>query len=235
MPAKKFCHPVAPANLHEMVGRVACVSLPRSGHHLLIRILVKLYRFRFGYCGFYDHRKGDSCCGVFPCARPDITLAKQHDFGLDMPVPTDRPLLVQYREFDEAVVSNFELHLNTDARPDNTAAEFRRFARKEATRYRAFVVKWITSTLEVPRLVVEYNRMTGDPVATVKDVTSFLNDTRFDDLIPSVIAEIDHISSRGGEAVVAKGAGVANRRKVEQFRFYDLGFFEEVTAHAHGR
>lgn len=219
------------AEADDMVYPVACVSLPRSGHHLLVRLLFGLYKRRFGYCAYY-HRKDrpPECCGRFPCAQPRITMAKQHDFKLTEPVPTDRPIIVQYRRFDEAVVSNFELHARHH--PD-TAEEFRKFARRWAKVYSGFVTKWVEAPVTSRRLIIRYDRLTEHPAETMRELTSFLKDTRFDDRIPALVERIDHVSSSGGKPNVTKGAGVVNLRSVEGFRFYNRALFKRLNAVAY--
>ena len=98
--------------------RVIGVSWPRSGHHLLVRLLTLYFGETFRYCDFYGGV--DNCCKTAPCTRADIHLAKSHDFDLALPQIADRKYLIQYRDFVPSVVSNFELHVRNGA-PDTRA------------------------------------------------------------------------------------------------------------------
>lgn len=213
----------------DMVHPVACVSLPQSGHDLLVRLLFSLYRRRFGYCPGYRKDPPRECCGQFPCTQPRITIAKQHDFKLNQPVPTDRPIIVLYRRFDEAVVSNFEVRARHQ--PD-TAKEFRKFAKRWAKFYSRFVTKWVEEPAATRKLIIRYERLTEHPTETMREVTAFLKDTRFDDRIPTVVGGIDHFSA-GGKPDVTDRAGVVNFQSVESFRFYDRSLFKRLNAVAY--
>ena len=79
------------------------VSYPRSGHGLLAEFLIRYFGPSFSYCEYYGH------CRQAPCANPHNHFQKNHDFGLALPVPRDRPLLIQYRNPLYSIASNFAL------------------------------------------------------------------------------------------------------------------------------
>src|SRR5687768_10588784 len=87
------------------------VSIPRSGHNLVVRLLQALFPLDLFYCEFYDVR---GCCQAVPCARRGalpITFQKTHDFELN--VPTDVPgavYVILHRVPVPAVLSAREIY-----------------------------------------------------------------------------------------------------------------------------
>lgn len=70
--------------------RLQGVSLPRSGHHLLERILRKYFQTDRIYCDYYY------CCQSVPC-RKKKPFSKHHDLNLNLPVEEDVTYIVQFR------------------------------------------------------------------------------------------------------------------------------------------
>ena len=101
-------------------------SIPRSGHHLVEKIL--FLDERFWYC---EHYTPHTCCGSFPCLKPllnnkisggqwaarsaktaKIIYVKSHDHDLEDINFTNRQAiktLVQYRNPIASIISNYEL------------------------------------------------------------------------------------------------------------------------------
>jgi hypothetical protein len=72
---------------------VAGVSWPRSGHHLLVRMLKSYFGKVFEYCEFYEPQQ---CCKQFPCARRGVVhFSKNHDFDGTANRLRDVPLIIQ--------------------------------------------------------------------------------------------------------------------------------------------
>jgi len=97
-------------------GYIQCVSIPRSGHHLLVDTLLKYYSgdidfsinqglkgtnpqnycepIRAGdfcYCAFYK------CCQSVPCAKGTTNCQKNHDLDLDLEYNPEWKYIIQYR------------------------------------------------------------------------------------------------------------------------------------------
>ncbi|MDX2171170.1 MAG: sulfotransferase [Deltaproteobacteria bacterium] len=92
------------------VTRLIGASIPRSGHHFLVRLLQGCLGDAFRFCEFYTPA---NCCAQVPCARVTaarVSLQKNHDFDLRLPatVPGAR-YVVQYRNAVDAVLSDREL------------------------------------------------------------------------------------------------------------------------------
>ncbi len=222
---KLVFQPADPATAYPFV---ACVHWPRSGHHLLVRLLGAILGERFGYCSFYGHQHDKRCCGSFPCTTPGISFAKQHDIGFNWPVPKDgRPLLVQYRRFDEAVLSSFEVRLSQNLLSD-TAEDFRALAVEHAKTYRRFVAKWVER--DIPnRHVLRYNDLIERPHETMVAVLALFGAEDHADRIEAAVASVDHVTRKGGGHVIQRSRGVVNESNVHSFRFYDEAFFARLA------
>ena len=149
------------------------VSWPRSGHHLLARLLRLYYGPTFTYCGFYGQ---PDCCGQVPCARAgEIRYSKNHDFDGSLPQDASSRYLIQTRAFAPSVVSNFELYLREGGSDD--AASFARFASAQFTAYRAFQDKWVTSDFAQSQTVIPYEALIRDPAMALTYALSSFGDT----------------------------------------------------------
>lgn len=200
---------------------VAGISWPRSGHHLLVRILQAYFGHRFRYCEFHGPKL--DCCRRFPCQR-GMTFTKNHDF--DDVHPGNVPCLIQYREFLPSVVSGFELMVR-DGAPD-TPETFRRYALRRAGEYRYFLRKWCHESEN--RLVIKYENLTRDPVMWAVKAAEFFHDGPVD---PEVMAQI--VNSCDGQKIDYgrvswnRTMGVRDTRDITKFRYYDHGFFTELA------
>lgn len=205
------------------------VSWPRSGHHLLARLLRLYYGPTFIYCGFYGQA---GCCGHAPCIRAgQVRYSKNHDFDGTLPQDTGCSTLIQTRAFAPSVVSNFELYLREGGCDD--AGSFARFASAQFTAYRAFQDKWVTSDLARRQTVISYEDLIRDPANALTVALS-----AFDDRPPNparIGAAIDQVD---GEEVAHRrirprpNAGVHAPRDVTQFRHYDarlFGYLDKLT------
>jgi len=113
---------------------ILCVTYPRSGHHLLVNMLLKYFSRDieypdtddsrispngvndevitaggFNYCEFYGH------CNSVPCSDPRTNFQKNHDFELRLRKDRNRKHIVQYRHPLNALISLYEARLETRA------------------------------------------------------------------------------------------------------------------------
>ncbi|MGE0492525.1 MAG: sulfotransferase [Vulcanimicrobiota bacterium] len=153
--------------------RAICVSFPRSGHHLLVRLLWDYFNGpgpvsthpepnrAFVYCSYYGH------CHQVPCSLPETNFQKHHD--LDLSLATDLPCLVQVRSPLPALRSYYQL-FEEGRLPRLEAEDWDTFARRGLAYHLAFCHKWL------PRagLVVSYESMLADPEATLSRVIEWL-------------------------------------------------------------
>lgn len=215
---------------------VANVSWPRSGHHLLMRLLSAYFGPRFGYCEYHGPRETPEipCCGAFPCRKRGlISMSKNHDFDLSSPVPTGCAIIVQWREPLAAIQSEFELALR--AGQEDTAASFAAFAEKRASAYRRFMAKWLEAPIE-NRLAVEYDELVADPRSILADALTLWGEVEPDtQRLSEAIATVPHVSVSDRAVHVRDGIGVRAERRVEAFRHYDPALFDRIREIALGK
>ena len=206
---------------------------------MLERILRAYFGEEFGYC---EHYLPQGCCKSFPCQRNTIHFSKNHDFNLEIERPAALPCIVQYREFLPALVSSFELQL-FNGRPD-TEEGFRSNALYAAEQYVGFVRKWVGHTpkqrrlmrkfgafsREAPTLVIRYEDLVAQPMRQLSSAISFFDtDSRVDrDRLRTIIQSIAGLTMVNGQWVAIENLGVKDRRRVEEFRFYDFEFFDQL-------
>ncbi|UWR24421.1 hypothetical protein [Sulfitobacter sp. S190] len=205
------------------MDRVIGVSWPRSGHHLLVRLLTLYFGSGFRYCDYYGGV--ENCCKAVPCTRPDIHLSKSHDFDLQLPQIEGRKYLIQYRNFVPSVVSNFELHVRNGGA--DTPESFRNFASQQFDAYRAFTNKWITSDFAANQLQIEYDQLQGDPQNGLARAAEWLHPGVPIDpaRIADAVARVDGERIERGRVTPLAGAGVHSARRIEDFRFYAAPLF----------
>ncbi len=198
------------------------VSWPRSGHHLLARLLRLYIGPTFTYCGFYGQA---GCCGQAPCSRAgDIRYSKNHDFDGALPQDASRCYLIQTRAFTPSVVSNFELYLREGGQDD--AASFARFASAQFTAYRAFQDKWVQSGFARSQTVIPYEALLRDPAgALAYALSSFGDSTPDPDRLRAAIAHVDGEEVAERRITPRPRTGVHAPRDVTQFRHYDAHLF----------
>ena len=215
---------------------VANVSWPRSGHHLLVRLLQGTFGPLFGYCEHYQPRKAEPspCCGAFPCRRAGlIHMSKQHDFDLTAHLPEDVPVVVQYRGFVASAISQFEMTTGEGGTPD-TAAAFRTFSSAMVPGYRGFMARWVESPRE-RRVTIAYEDLVADPVTEARKVLDLYGMGAMAPHLRRAAKRVKAATYVDGKEEVQAERGVKDDRDVTQFRHYDPALFDRLTAEAEGR
>ena len=198
------------------------VSWPRSGHHLLARLIRLYYGPNFTYCGFYGQAE---CCGKAPCARAGtVRYSKNHDFDNALPQEAQHRYLIQTRAFAPSVVSNFELYLREGGHDD--AVSFARFASAQFAAYRAFQTKWVTSEFARTQTVIPYEALIRDPItALTYALTSFGTCDPDPVRLKAAVSRVDGEEVADRRITPRPGSGVHPPRDVTQFRHYDAHLF----------
>lgn len=203
------------------------VSWPRSGHHLLVRLLKIYFGPDFGYCDFYGGVK--DCCKTVPCRRRgEIVLTKSHDFDRKLPQLRKQKYLVQYREFIPSVVSNFELHVRNGAA--DTLESFRKFASTEFDRYQLFVQKWVSSPFGQTQLVIRYEDLLNDTEGCLAETVLYLcPGVELDRAkLRQALEKVDGERIEQGHVQRLNKVGVHPARRIEEFRHYRPALFEAM-------
>ena len=161
------------------MNKVQGVSLPRTGHNMLV-IHLKQYFADHVDCPKYkdflipplakrrtriktadDHRtpRFHYCehyysCRSIPCVDADNKFQKSHDFDLDWPVDTSIPHLVQVRDSVSLLISWYEMRLKKNREIDSPDG-WRAFVAKNIPYVEGFLRKWLP-VAETNGLVIEY-------------------------------------------------------------------------------
>jgi hypothetical protein len=201
-----------PFRAHNGLNYVTCVSWPRSGHHLLERVLSAYFGDRWGYCEYYN------CCNTYPCANSETVFCKNHDFGHDLSVPDGAPLVVQYREFLPSILSDFDLQVHkgrTDA-----VDQFYMYALERLPDYVRFKLRWGGSRAGC--VILPYEELTASPQEALRRVIELFGVAAVDDArLAEVVATVTgHKITGAGEPVFTPGHGVRATRDIEGHRFF---------------
>lgn len=211
------------------------VSWPRSGHHLLVRLLKRYLRRDFVYCPGYSRlnrlpEKKASCCDDGLCAnRAHVTFCKNHDFRFRVPKVPGTRYLVQYRAFLPTAISNFELHVKRGN--EDTFEKFMNTSARQARNYKKFMKKWILpEDRQITKLIVRYEDLTGNTEEVFRNVLDFFgHKALFDrDLYLEVVSTMEKKTSEESKGVVVPNFGVKNSRKLEDFRYYSPEWFARL-------
>lgn len=159
--------------------KIVSVSLPRSGHNMLMQILRTYFQERFHYCEFYTYTI-DDCCKTIPCVRQHgkeaIFIQKTHDFESQTPILAGQPYLVQVRHIVPQILSHFDFLVRT--LPGSTARDsidcFRSFALGGLRYYKSFFERWVYGTTAGNVKMVVYDRILSHPIDEIAGVARFV-------------------------------------------------------------
>lgn len=201
-------------------GRVSIFqskSMPRSGHHFLVKLLRDYFGSEFAYCEFYNP---ENCCKQMPCTKPfnqagtnSLLLQKSHDFRFNDPVDPSQRYLIEYRHPVPRSQSNFELALRRGLRED-THEDFWSFVDASVKYQIAFFRKWI-QTPPPNAVLLAYERLSQDPDAELSRVVEFMTGAPADS--QRVREAVDHVRPTN-----AHTSRSFQPRQPEQHRYFDI-------------
>lgn len=148
-------------------------SIPRSGHHFLVRILRRAYGKELYYCGFY---KVAGCCKQIPCTRTaerTVVFQKSHDWDFSLPTELEGvTYIVQHRHPVPQALSDIELHLRDAVHKGrtnkvSTQADLQVWLARKAHYYKRFHDKWMAEKRD-NAILVPYEELAEDPAGTVQ-------------------------------------------------------------------
>ncbi len=213
---------------------VACVSYPRSGHHLTVRVLKHYFNGAFKYCQFYN-KTCEDCCQSFPCTDPSVSMTKNHDMDLNrrlhtgLPKASGVPHLVLVRNFLEAVVSDYNLFLRQN---DDTQQGWENFSQRKLLFYQRFINKWVLMDDGLEKLVVRYESLTTEPGRVFGQMIAYFHPPQpvDQDRLQRIIDEavLEDVKPTGIEVI--RKFGVRNRRRLEDFKYYDPQYFAQLES-----
>lgn len=141
-------------------------SVPRSGHHLLARLLQRTLGDRLRYCRFYS---SEGCCGAVPCRRHDheILFQKNHDLDLTLPLGLPVTYVVQFRDPVPAALSDRELFASEyGERLAGDPVSLLVWLAHHAIWLVGFLRKWAV-TPPAGAMLLPYERLTAAPAASL--------------------------------------------------------------------
>jgi len=134
--------------------RLISLSIPRSGHHLLVRLVHSYFEHgKFLYCEAYTDRE---CCGRIPCdavsrkakskfgGDSDLRLfmQKSHDLNFEVPVNATAHYIVQLREPAQAAIALLRWEMTHGSRENFSLGEIPGKAFDFFCYYIRFYHKW---------------------------------------------------------------------------------------------
>ena len=191
-------------------------SFPRSGHAVAFHLAKRYFGDALIYC---DTNNTRFCgCGSVPCINPARTFAKNHDFGLrrspGVPILAQERYLVQYRNPVHSICSNFFLYLKKHPEEDSLAG-WQKFAYRDIYYWNHFIDKWV---IDFPvqgnqPLNCIYEELIAKPRETSRVILDYMSAEPLDEAL------FEH---------VMKGLNISARNALEEFKYFDRGFFREL-------
>jgi hypothetical protein len=169
----------------ESTNYIQIISIPRSGQHLLERLLKKVheyYNIPFSYCEFY------SCCQAIPCKKGARYL-KNHDFSLTVKKTLQTKFIVLYRknaisQMESIFRFNKSNNVNYESKKDFN--EFIEYYRDTISYYYGFILKWVENHKDNV-LLIEYENFCENPAEILYKIL------KFSDIRSVKVADVDFI------------------------------------------
>jgi len=214
--------------------QVVGVSIPRAGHHYLIKLLSLALGADFFHCEYYTPL---GCCRTIPCRQGDgrrVVFQKNHDF--DLSVPPDLPgvtYVVQHRAPLLATLSDREYLARLEgAHRADDRDEFVVWLGEKAAYLRRFWEKWMRPPRS-GRVPIDYAVLLQRPVDVVVELLWALE-------IEPDRAAIEGAVSRGSGQVADFPAAIGETpqfvpRQLASSRYFDeelLPIFESLVLSA---
>lgn len=209
------------------VTRLVGASIPRSGHHFLVRLLRAALGDAFRFCEFYTP---PACCAQIPCARVTaarLSLQKSHDFDLRVAdALAGVRYLVQYRNAVDAALSDRELF--GEVHGELRAADREQYTVWMGT-HLAYLVGFHEKWLARPRpaaLLLAYEDLTAAPLAALRAVCALAEEPATDAVLQAAVVATVGFGGESGERAYQERP-LAERR----FAHWDLlAIFESWLA-----
>lgn len=212
------------SDMHKVQG----ISLPRSGHHLLVSCLKNYFEDELGYCS--------NLFRMDQFSEPETTFQKNHDFHLDLPIDPNLRYLIQYRHPLESLVSWYKWEVDHGIRAEmnyglrpfinrrvpiwnlytrrNTLTRWNTFLEARIPFWINFISKWIIDIDHPSVCYVDYSDFIRDPFNTLSRVIVFFKP---EDSVDKVrLLEI--ISKQD----------IRPKSNIKEFKYYDERIFRDT-------
>lgn len=218
--------------MYANLNRIQGVSLPRSGHNMLVRHLQQYFgsteccsvrptKWPFtrpkSAVEKAEQQQGATAqlknfqycefyysCRKAPCVSRHNTFQKSHDFELDLETGICTGYIIQTRSEVNLLISWFEMRL-AKGREADTPDGFAAFAQRQRPYLQAFIDKWIEADLP-NRLVLEYEDYLAEP----------------EKCLAQAIRMFDPTSALDRERIAKIAADVRPARDNRNFRFHEV-------------
>lgn len=195
--------------------------MPRSGHHLLVRLLRGYYQDKFIYCDYYGVHNKD-CCKKIPCTNyteqlksSSIFMQKSHDHSLKDPILDEYKYVIQYRHPIPRSISNFQLYVKKDLENRDNKEGFKNFLDIEYNYYVEFYKKWLVGAKSNIALL-KYENLTTSSLEFFQKVVEFIDHQNSFD------------SNKWSNAQKELEYRSKKKDKYQQNNISDFRFFDEV-------
>lgn len=213
---------------------IQCVSFPRSGHHLLVNLLLKYFSKNinyqntdgprthevcknvlqagdFRYCEFYQH------CQQTPCSDLKINFQKNHDFDLKLKNVFNFKYIIQYRHALGSLVSWYMIMVEKEEIEDSKEAwEF--FVYQKIIFWKKFTQKWVLKNKHPNILYLSYEALLKHPQEKLEEVINFIRPETTINL--KLIEKIIHTQK------------IRALRQLNSFKYFDPVFFKKIEKDA---
>jgi hypothetical protein len=184
------------------------VSFPRSGQHLIEKILkfiCKEHDVEFTYCEFY------TCCNSTPCSK-DKEISKNHDFELDLEVNSHIKYVSLYRE---DIILQLEAYYRYWIKYNNEKYKYKdllKFIKDKTEYYNGFMNKWINNKNK-NILKVEYYEILDNPEKISKKIFKhFFPDVKIKNSVFKKLIDLElEVKTPGIEDTIIHKIGIVNR------------------------
>lgn len=201
---------------------VQCISIPRSGHHLLVSFLFKYFSMKkkyenFEYCNKYNTCKTCPCS----CENGNVVFQKNHDLGPSFPdVEYDRKMryIFQYRkDIVSQIISNFKLIYEKRSKKELETLDTREHWEKAALNgvkyYNRVIEKWYIDKKPNVHLIAYEDLVLNPNMEILKALSFFIDKGDIDKDLISKIVEKQNIEFKN---------------KKEDFKYYNKDFCERL-------
>lgn len=164
------------------------VSFPRSGQHLMERLLKHIYNYygkEYSYCDYYN------CCSKIPCNKKCL-FQKNHDFLLNLNLKIDENFLILYRKDKIYQLESYfrydnffhddKFNSNINYKDEINFNKLIRYIKEKSKYYDDFVNEYIKSNKYKQSLIIEYDDFLSKYKDYIKQIILFLNLTNSENI-----------------------------------------------------